>query len=334
MNVVAGRRVTAVVVTYRSAGELAACLGALQAQEGVAVELVVVDNASGDGTAARARALAPEARVIENETNVGYGRANNQVLLKGTAEYYAIVNPDAVLPKGALAALVAALEQDKKAGVASLRHEGSRGEFQPSAFPFLDLTNLAGEMFGLDRIFPGSAALSTRRLPGFDPRRTARVDWLQGSLLLARAEAVRATGGFDPDIFMYGEDMEWCWRLRRAGFAALYLPEPAVRHAGGASGRGRSPELYVEHLKSRARFFELHRGPGAAVLARAILAVAVLLRWLVAEAAAMLPGSTGSIASDSAGRVALFRAARDWALRGAPATRASQPRKRSRTTSS
>ena len=320
MSGASARQVVAIVVTHRSAAELPDCLVALAAQEGIALEVVIVDNASDDGTAELARRLMPSATVIANAANVGYGRANNQVLLAYEAEFFAIVNPDAVLPARAIAAAVSALEADETAGVAGLRHVGADGREQPAAFPFLDLTNLLGEMFALDHLFPWSAAFSTRRIRGLDAARPSRVDWLQGSFLVARGGAVRRVGGFDPEIFMYGEDMEWCWRLRSAGFHALWLPDPVVRHAGGASGRGRAPELFVEHLKSRIRFFARHRGVAQAMIARAIVTSAVTARWIVAEIHAGLaaPFARGTRKGAIVARRALFRAAARWAWAGAP----------------
>jgi GT2 family glycosyltransferase len=313
------RRVTAIVVTYRSAAELPACLSSLAAQEGVALEVVVVDNASDDGSADLARRLLPSATVIANEANVGYGRANNQVMLTREADFFAIVNPDTILPPGAIATAVAALEADETAGVAGLCHVGADGRPQPTAFAFLDLTSLLGEMFALDRVFPRVAAFSTRRIRTLDGAGPVRVEWLQGSFLVVRSEAVRRAGGFDPEIFMYGEDMEWGWRLRNAGFHALWLPGPVVRHIGGASGRGRVPELYVEDLKSRIRFFARHRGMAAAFLARAIVGAAVTARWVAAEIHAGLaaPFARGSREGTVFVRRAIFRAATRWAWTGA-----------------
>lgn len=301
--------VTVIVVTYRSEADLPACLAAIAAQRDVRVDLVVVDNDSPDRSAAVARACAPAATVIVNPVNVGYGRANNQVMRERDAPWYAIVNPDAVLPPDALALAIRALAADASAGIASLRHVDDSGATQPSAFAFLGLARLFGEMFALDRILP---ALSTRKPAGFDSARVGHVDWLQGSFLVVRGEAVRATGGFDEDFFMYGEDMEWAWRLRRAGWRALYLPEPVVQHIGGASGRDRQSALYVAHLRGRIRFFERHRGALATFLARAILATSILARMFATELAV-----AASLAVPP-GRRDLYRAAWSWVRAGAP----------------
>ena len=308
------RRVIAIVVTYRSRATLPACIAALRAQEGVVPEIRVVDNASDDGTLELARTLLPAGGVEDAGENLGYGRANNRVLLGVPADWYAIVNPDAIAPPGALAAAIAALEADPSVGVVGLRHAYDDGRPQPSAFRFITLPRLFGEMFGLDRLVP---AWSTRA--AIDPARPARVDWLQGSFLVISQEAVRRVGGFEPAIHMYGEDMEWCWRLGRAGLAALYLPEPVVRHAGGASATGQAPALYVEHLRNRLRFFAVHRGPLETAVARAILATSLMARW---AARAVLPASSAT-ARD---RRALYGAALSWVLRGLPLERSDRTR--------
>jgi GT2 family glycosyltransferase len=301
--------VVAIVVTYRSRSTLPACLAALRAQEGVVPEIHVVDNASDDGTAELARQLLPDGIVEDAGGNLGYGRANNRVLLTVPADDFAIVNPDAIAPPGSIAAAVAALEKDPGVGVVGLRHEYDDGRPQPSAFRFLSLGRLFAEMFALERVVPAWSSGA-----GIDPARPARVDWLQGSFLVLSAEAVRRTGGFDPAIHMYGEDMEWCWRLKQAGLAALYLPEPVVRHAGGASAKGQAPALYVEHLRNRVRFFAVHKGPLEAALARAILATSLTLRWVAAKLGV-------------AGSGALYDAAMGWVARGLPLERSDSTRR-------
>ena len=300
-------RVVAIVVTYRSRATLPACVAALRAQAGGAPEIHVVDNASGDGTLELARSLLPDGVVLDAGENLGYGRANNRVLLAVPADFFAIVNPDAILPPDAIATCVAALEADPTLGVVGLRHVYDDGRPQPSAFRFLTLGRLFAEMFALDRLVP---AWSMRVQA--DPSRPARVDWLQGSFLVLRAEAIRRTGGFDPAIHMYGEDLEWGYRLARSGLGALYLPEPVVRHAGGASAQGQAPALYVEHLRNRLRFFAAHKGAGQLLCARAIVGASIFPRWI---ASAVRPG-----------RRALYGEAMRWVARGLPLDRSASTR--------
>ena len=302
-----GERVVAIVVTYHSAGLVERCLEALFAQRGVAIEVVVVDNASADDTLERVRRGFPAARIVEAGANLGYGRANNLVLLAEPAPWFAIVNPDVVCPPDAIATGLEVLLAEPSVGVVGFRQVSPEGEPRPAALAFPCVVSFTAEALGLARRKDAPGAP-----PGFDPARAQDVDWLAGSFLVVRGEAARASGGFDPAIFMYGEDVDWCMRLARLGWRRRYLPEPVVEHAGGQSAPGAgvgSPALYVEHLKNRLLFFERYRGTVATAYASALTVFSVGAR-LALYALAADPAREASRAS--------LRAGWRWILAGMP----------------
>ena len=311
------QRCVTIVVTYQSRAEIAACLEALRAQEDVRQEVHVVDNASPDGTAGFVRARYPDVRLIANAENVGFARANNQVLESVPADVYVLVNPDAAPSPRAIAACVDVLDQEPEVAIVAPRLVHPDGSLQPSAHGFLDLLNLLGEAFGLDRLFPGSQ-LGSFHLRGFRHDTRREVDWIQGAFLVVRGEAVGRVGGFDPGYFMYGEEMDWCYRMKRAGYRTVFLPEPSVTHIGGASSRPNAGPMFVELLKSRLRFFDLHRGFAAAAVARLLVAIATLLRWLMWETLALLPSGDENARATRRLRVRMFRAGAGWVVRGMP----------------
>jgi N-acetylglucosaminyl-diphospho-decaprenol L-rhamnosyltransferase len=323
MSAAALPEVHAVVVTFNSAGHAIACLGALLAQEGVRVRIDVVDNASSDDTVACVRAAFPGVAVDVAPGNLGFARANNRVLARTDAPWVALVNPDTVAPPGTLAACVAALVARPRAGVVGPRQRDGEGRDQVSALPFPGLLNVASEAFGLDRLLGGIPALGPRlpirRMPGFRADRAARVDWLQGSFLVVRGAALAAAGPLDPAYFMYGEDVEWCRRMKGAGYEAWYLPEPIVTHYGGASAGAAAPALFVESWKGRLRYFRDHRGPAAAALATALTAAAILLRAAFREIQSLGFRVAGrALPAGVAHRRALFRSAAAWVASGMP----------------
>lgn len=313
--------VIAIVVSYNSALHLPLCLASLEAQHGVAVEIHVVDNASSDGSSELVRRDFAQVRLTANASNVGFARANNQVLEAKPAEFYALVNPDTVLPRDALATCVEYLKREPKAGVAATRLVFPGGALQPSCHSFLGLRNLLGETFGVHRFLPDLHPLSSLHMPRFPHDRMAEVDWIQGAFLVVRGDVVRTVGAFDPAFFMYGEEMDWCRRIRRAGWTVAFLPEPPVEHVGRVSSEPIAASMFVENLKGRIRFLKKHRGPVVATAARGIIAASVLLRFAWREAQA--------IGLKMAGRVpgkplrldqSMFRAASRWVLRGLPLT--------------
>lgn len=312
-------RCSVIVVSYNSARHLPPCLCAIEAQRGADPQIHVVDNASSDGSAELVRRAFPRVRVVENPRNLGFARANNQVLERETAEFVAVVNPDTVLTPNALAACVDYLKRDPKAGAVATRLVFPEGTLQPSCHSFLNLGNLLGETFGVHRLLPGLRSLSSLHMPWFAHDRIAEVDWIQGTFLVVRGEVVRTVGGFDPDYFMYGEEMDWCRRIRRAGWKVVFLPEPAVVHVGGASSAPIAGPMFVENLKGRVRFLQKHRGYLVATAARALIAVSVLLRFAWREAEALGLSLAGRAPGEPLRqRRTMFRSAIRWVLRGLP----------------
>jgi GT2 family glycosyltransferase len=309
----------AIVVSFNSAAHLVPCLASLEAQRGVPVRIHVVDNASIDGSADLIRREFPNARMTANPANLGFARANNQALAQESAEFYALVNPDTVLAPDAVAACVKYLVDHPAAGIAATRLVNPDGTLQPSCHSFLGLRNLFGETLGVHRVLPELRALSGLHMPWFRHDRIAEVDWIQGAFLVVRGEVVRTVGGFDDEFFMYGEEMDWCRRIRSAGWKVVFLPEPSVIHIGGASSGPVAGPMFVENLKARLRFLRKHRGAFVATAARVPIAVSVLLRFAWREAKGFGRALAGRTAEDGPRRgQAMFRAAMRWVLRGLP----------------
>lgn len=313
------RRCIAIVVAFNSAPELPACLDAIAAQRAVVMEVHVVDNASTDSSAALVAQRYPVARLTVNPANVGFARANDQALAEASAPYFALVNPDTVLHPDAITTCIDYLEAHGDAAVVGTRLVYPDGRPQPSCHSFLGLRNLLGETFLLDKLFPGFRPLSSFHMRDFPHDREAEVDWIQGAFLVVRGAACAQVGTLDPEFFMYGEEMDWCARFRGAGWKVVFLPEPPVVHVGGASSRPVAGPMFVENLKGRIRFLRKHRGPWVALAGRALLAVAVGLRWAAREAQVMIWRLAGRSATEELRlRRAMFRSALGWVLRGLP----------------
>ena len=304
--------VTVIVVSFRSRTELPDCLSSIAVQSGVAADTWVVDNASDDGSAALVAARFPATHLVANRDNVGFAAANNQVLANLATPYVALVNPDAVLPPTALATCVAYLEQHADVGAVATRLVHADGSHHPSCFGFLTLVNLFGETVGLDLLFPDSPLGSYRRRR-HDRTRVVEADWIQGAFFVTRARVCREVGIFDPDYFMYGEEMDWCYRMRAAGWRVVRLPEPPVVHIGGVSSGTMPGPLFVELLKSRVRFLAKHRGAAATFVGRGLIAISVLIRATWWGGRRLF--DRGPLTEQ---RVTMFAAALRWVAAGLP----------------
>jgi len=223
--------IAAIVVTYQSAATLARCLAALRAaapRRGL--DLRVVDNASTDGSAALAEAaLGPEG-VLRLPANRGFAAGVNAGIAATDAPWIAVLNPDVEVPPGGLDRLADVLERHPRAGLAGPRAVGDGGRPEHTVGPFPSPGREWAHSWLLDHLgWPGRFARP--------PRATATVDWVSGCAWLLRAAAVRAAGPLDEDYFMYFEDVDYCRRLRDAGWDVIHVPEVAWVHG---LGRGSS----------------------------------------------------------------------------------------------
>ncbi len=260
-----------IVVSWNTCALLAESLASVaEATAGLDVEAIVVDNASTDGSAAMVRADFPTVRLLVNATNVGFARANNLGVAATDAALLLLLNSDARLGGEALQRLLARMRAAPRAGVIGAELRNPDGTFQYSHAPFPTLGMELLMLSGLGRKVFGSW------YPSRGPRSgdaACTVDWVGGACMLARRAAFEAVAGFDEGYELYGEEVDLCYRLRRAGWEVWYEPAARVVHHGGA-GTSQLASLREAHLyRSRLRFFRLHYGPAAA----ALLATQILL---------------------------------------------------------
>jgi len=262
-------RVTVVVPSWNTRELLALCLeSVISTGEGVDCEILVVENASSDGSAELARGFHPSVRLIENANNVGFARACNQGIAASRAPYLLFLNSDARLLPGTLSALVELATLHPRCGVAGVQVRDGSGGFQASHARFPSWSQELLMLSGLGRLLYGSTYPSH----GPDEARGARsVDWVSGACLFGRRAALDAVGGFDEDYFMYGEEMDLCYRMRRSGWEVWYEPAARAIHLGGGSSSRRTLEREADLYCGRVRFFRRHRGARAAAVLTAMI---------------------------------------------------------------
>lgn len=234
----AGRpRVTAVVVTYNNAGAIEECLRSVTEQlpaDGSGV--VVFDNASSDGTAGVVERRWPDVTLLRSPANIGFAAACNRAAARRPARFVLLVNPDATLRPGCVAALLDLAARRPEAGLYGGRCHTPGGDVDPrSCFGRPTLWGLACFAAGLSAVFPGSRWLNPDGIGGW-PRDTERpVGAISGALLLADGEMWEHLGGFDERFFLYGEDVDLSVRASAAGGAPVITPRAGFTHAGGGS---------------------------------------------------------------------------------------------------
>jgi hypothetical protein len=241
-------------------------------------EIWVVDNHSTDGTQDLLSNLFPTANLIVNNHNPGFGAANNQGMWAASSangdsvRYFLLLNPDTMVRPGALGHLVQCLDEMPEAGLAGARLVYGDGRFQPSAFHFPGLAQLAFDLF------PAPARLYESRLNGRYPRRCYKankhpfsVEHTLGAAMLVRKNVAEATGGFDESFHMYCEEIDWCWRIRRAGWDIYTVPQAEIVHYGGESTKQTPAKSIVDLWGSRAYLYKRHHGRLKYAIARLLV---------------------------------------------------------------
>ncbi len=248
------------VVTYQSRDHILACLRSIDADRGaLAAEVLVLDNASADGTADLVRHEAPSVRVIETGGNLGYARAVNRGIAESTGGAVLVLNPDCVVRPGALAALLGWLEAHPRCAVAAPRIVNPDGSLEWSARSYPGpLTFLFNRYSLLTRWFPGNPWSRRYLLSDWDHASPRSVDWVSGAAMCVRREAISAVGGMDEKFFMFNEDVDWCRRFTQAGWSVDYVPAATVEHAIGASKGRVSEKVILERHRGMIHYLRKH----------------------------------------------------------------------------
>jgi GT2 family glycosyltransferase len=226
------------IVTYNSERLVDALLHGLARQTtGLSAEVVVVDNASHDGTADAIAARHPGVRLLRSARNLGFAAGNNLAAQHARGRVLLLLNPDALPEPGCVARGLALMQGDPGVGLAGARLLGEDGQTQPSARMFPTLLNEALVLSGLAARFPHSRFFGQLDRSWADPALAAPVDWVPGAFALIRRDLFQRLGGFDERFFLYYEEVDLCRRVREAGLRVQYWPELRVRHIGGVSAR-------------------------------------------------------------------------------------------------
>jgi N-acetylglucosaminyl-diphospho-decaprenol L-rhamnosyltransferase len=271
-----------VVVSYRCEALLRDCLQSLVANPPAgSIDVHVVDNASGDGTAEMVRREFPDVRVTVNEDNLGFGAANNIGIAAGSAPYVLVLNPDTRVEPGALDALLAVMENRPEVGMAGPRLELDDGSFDhASRRSFPTPLGALGHFTGLGRRQGSPAALSQYRAPDVE---SGPVDAINGAFMLIRRAALEQVGGFDERYWMYMEDLDLCYRFAQAGWSTWYEPSVTVAHVkAGTSGEHRSLRLTYAFHYGMFRFYRDHYAPERNALVNGAVYAGIAVKFVLA----------------------------------------------------
>ncbi len=232
-------RLSVIIVNYNVRAFLQqALLSLYRSIAGTAAEIFVVDNNSVDGSLEMLRQEFPEVKIIANNANIGFAKANNQALTQARGDYIWLLNPDTLIQEDTVPILISYMDDHPKVGLAGCRILNAEGTLQLPCrrsfpTPWVAFTKLSG----LARLFPHSKLFGRYNLTYQDPEAEIEVDAVSGSCMFARAAAVREVGQLDESFFMYGEDLDWAYRFHAAGWEVRYTPVTSIIHYKGESSK-------------------------------------------------------------------------------------------------
>ena len=249
-----------VIVSYNTRDLLCACLQSVARSDGVGSrETFVVDNASSDGSADMVAAEFPWVQLIRNDVNRGYAHANNLALRRASGQKVLLLNPDTELPASAVSALMRYLDDHPDVaavGPKLVRADGSLDLACRRSFPSPEVAFY--RLIGLARLLPNSPRFARYNLTYLDPDIEAEVDAVAGACMLVRRDAIEQAGLLDERFFMYGEDLDWAFRMKEHGWRIRYNPSVTVLHHKGASSRQVSERATLDFYRAMRLFYEKH----------------------------------------------------------------------------
>lgn len=277
-----------IIVSWNVKELLRACLDSIQAGQGeLALEVLVVDSGSGDGTAEMVSAEYPSVRLIACPDNVGFARGNNLGLAAAQGDYLLLLNPDTRLCDDALRVMLDALHSRPDVGLIGPQLLNPDGSHQSSRRRFPTLATFLWESTWLQAYAP-RRVMRHYYAQDLPDDAISAVDWVSGAAMLTRRAVVAQVGGLDEAYFMYSEELDWCRRIRQAGWRILYLPTARIVHHVGKSSEQAVTTRHIQFNRAKLRYVRKYHGRAAYFLTRAVIWLNYLwqlgleaVKWLV-----------------------------------------------------
>lgn len=306
------KELSIILVNWNTRDLLKECLKSLyKTVKNVSFEVYVADNASTDGSVDMTKEDFPEVRLIENEENIGFGRANNRVLRDIETPYVFLLNTDTILLDGSVEGMLSFLKANPDVAIVSPQYLNADGTKQNS---FTNLPSLATELLNkslLKMLFPRS--YPSKRQDYSEP---LEVESIVGAAMMLRQEVFRRVRFFDEDYFLYLDESDLCFRLRKAGWKCYFLPHLKIYHLGGGGTKKKARgDSTIEYYRSLYKFFRKNRG-GPAYWALRVLKPSKLLVNLISSALAAV--ATLFLHEGLRGRFLTYLKVMEWHLRGCP----------------
>ena len=270
--------VSVIVVSWDAKKHLIDCLNSLiENQDGYSQEIIVVDNNSSDGSAGTVEKEYPQVKLIRNEENLGFAKANNIGIEAGSGKYVALVNSDIVVLGDCIKKMIEFMDRNPLVGMVGPRILNPDRTLQVSCKHFPSIWNNLCQVLGLNYVFPKSVFFSDWFMDYWSHDEQRSVDVLSGCFWMVRRAALDEVGLLDEKFFIYAEDIDWCRRFCQAGWDIKFYPDSEAIHFGGASSANAPVSFYIEMQKADLQYWRKHHGRSG----KLIYWMIILLRQLV-----------------------------------------------------
>jgi len=276
--------VSIIIVNWNTRQITCDCLTSIFSQPSTRqFEVIVVDNASSDNFVAAIKKCFPQVTLVENDQNRGFAAANNQAIGLARGRYVLLLNSDTVVLDRAIDKAVAFANEHPDVGVLGCRVLNPDGSVQPTCFMYPSVLNMFLFATYLNKLFPKSRFFGRERMTWWKRDDGREVEVVTGCFMLVRREAINHVGLMDEGFFMYGEETDWCFRFRKAGWKIVFTPCAEIIHLGGASSSREANEMTLQNKAGVLQFLDKHRSRSAYVAACGLMLMFLLLRtpfWL------------------------------------------------------
>ncbi len=275
---------TIIIVNYNTERLLKDCLESVYGgANGTPLDIWVVDNSSCDNSLRMVRSRFPAVNVIANRTNVGFSRANNAVISRSGSDYILLLNPDTVIIEDAIERMIKFMKARPEIGIAGCKVLNRDGTLQLACRRSVPTPRVAFfRLTGLSRLFPKSRLMAEYNLTYRSPEQTHEVDAVSGAFLMIRREVVEEIGLLDERFFMYGEELDWCLRAKRAGWAVAYYPGAQIVHYKGESTKYNSRKAALEFYRAMYLFHKKHFAKDCSAIVNGLIYVGIFAKALLA----------------------------------------------------
>jgi GT2 family glycosyltransferase len=270
-----------IIVNYNTIELLRNCLHSIYMQtSGITLEIWVVDNASTDGSPDMVEAEFPNVKLIRSNLNQGFSKANNMALRQCSSEYCLLLNPDTTIPENTFKKVIDFMELHPDAGAVGcklLKADETLDIACKRSFP--TPWNSFCKVLKLHKLFPKNKLFGKYNLTYMDENETHSIDCIVGAFMMLPKKVIDEVGLLDEDFFMYGEDIDWCFRIKKAGYEIYYYPETFIWHLKGESSKKQSKRMIKEFHKSMFIYYNKHHKSRYNFMLNCLVYLGIYLRW-------------------------------------------------------